>query len=171
VQQVAGHPTVTMEELLVAQRTILLFALTLRGPSGGHCVELKGGEGEWMKLSTRWGPEGPPACQVFLYLKAPRSGPRRAPGGSEQGSRSWSVTRLLTTPSVGMGCRKKCRFRRPPSILSEGVIHLGLSVPNCRVCSRCRCRMRATKGVRGRGCAQRHVICTSTTDEGRTRFN
>ena len=29
--------------LKVAQQTILLFAQTLREPSGGHCVELNGG--------------------------------------------------------------------------------------------------------------------------------
>ena len=43
-----------------------------------------GGAKSELKLATRWGPEGPPACQTFPYLKAPRSGPRRAPGGSVQ---------------------------------------------------------------------------------------
>jgi hypothetical protein len=37
-------------------------------------------------LVTRWGPEGPQhvTSSCDFYLKAPRSGPRRAPGGSVQ---------------------------------------------------------------------------------------
>jgi hypothetical protein len=64
------------------------FPLTLRGPSGGHCVELHGGP-TWLKLAIRWGPlRDPQRVELFysdtliIYQEAPRSGPRRAPGGS-----------------------------------------------------------------------------------------
>ena len=63
-------------------------ALTLRGPSGGHCVELKGGgaprTGE--ARDTLGAPPGSRSVTSsgFFHLKAPRSGPRRVPGGSVQ---------------------------------------------------------------------------------------
>ena len=41
------------------------FALTLRAPSGGHCVELNGIYNR-VKLAMRWEPSGPRACQAFI---------------------------------------------------------------------------------------------------------
>ena len=42
-----------------------------------------------MEPTTRWGPCGPPARQAFSTLKAPRSGPRRAPGGLSRKEYGW----------------------------------------------------------------------------------
>ena len=75
-----------------------LFALTLRGPSGGHCVELQGGAG--VKGPRR-------AHEVTLSLPGsptqwPSEGPRRV---SADRSRRWSVLRTSTTPSVHCGWR------------------------------------------------------------------
>ena len=66
------------------------FALTLRGPSGGHCVGLSGRQSlTTVTTSHAGGPKGPQRVTLsrFFYLEAPRSGPRRAPGGSEQRER------------------------------------------------------------------------------------
>ena len=67
--------------LSVTQQAGLLLVLTLRGPSGGHCVELEGGAPQMGEARHTLGPFGLPACQAFLYVEAPRSGPRRAPEG------------------------------------------------------------------------------------------
>ena len=48
--------------LPVAQQRILQFALTLRGPSGGHCVELEGGVKKMSEAHHMRGPFRPPAC-------------------------------------------------------------------------------------------------------------
>ena len=77
-------------------------ALTLRGPSGGHCVELQlrpvSGRRQWARRAHCL-LAYPRVCEA--QMKAPRSGPRRAPGGSVQ--EGGSVTRLLTAPSVAAG--------------------------------------------------------------------
>ena len=63
--------------------TLLLLAMTLRGPSGGHCVELHGEANLYRK---QWAPRA--HCLIALVfieleLKAPCSGSRRAPGGKQ----------------------------------------------------------------------------------------
>jgi hypothetical protein len=75
--------------LPVSSRRGLLLALNLRGLPGATSWSLKGEVPGMGKARPRaGGPEGPPACHIvtsgFYYLKAPRSGPRRAPGGSVQ---------------------------------------------------------------------------------------
>ena len=65
-------------------RPSVSYAITLPGPSGGHCVELKGDWARKGESRHTLGPEGPQRARLFLHLKAPRSGPRRAPGGSVQ---------------------------------------------------------------------------------------
>ena len=60
------------------------------------------------KSPTQWPPEGPRRPRrvtteggwiMRRRHEAPRSGPRRAPGGSVQRSRKWGVARLLATLS------------------------------------------------------------------------
>ena len=59
-----------------------VLALTLRGPSGGHCVELfcetNLNHKQWALRAHCLLDRG---C-IEAIMKAPRSGPRRAPGGS-----------------------------------------------------------------------------------------
>jgi hypothetical protein len=60
------------------------LALTLRGPSGGHCVEL---HCEANIDRKQWARRAHCLLALVFFelkMKAPRSGPRRAPGGSVQ---------------------------------------------------------------------------------------
>ena len=80
-----AHPPATAWGCQSLSKTILLFALTLRGPSGGHCVELEGDGGVVGVVAARMGKarhtlgslRAPSVCRAFANLEAPRSGPRR----------------------------------------------------------------------------------------------
>ena len=60
---------------------VLLFALTLRGPSGGHCVELKEGLKNGCSSPYAGGPPGLQRGRLFL----PESPTQWPPGGPPEG--------------------------------------------------------------------------------------
>ena len=74
------------KELLQVVLKTLILALALRGPSGGHCVGLSFWASQNPRASKQWARRAHSLpLRLVASLEAPRSGPRRAPGGSVQG--------------------------------------------------------------------------------------
>ena len=96
----------------MTDQPLLLLALTLRGPSGGHCVglslrlcrNLEQGEAQWFRRAHCLRHDWP-----HLKLHAV------APGGPPEGqSKKLSVTRLVATPSI---CRSSRQSKSDTSYL------------------------------------------------------